>query len=184
MQATRIDIKKGLDIPLAGAPEQVIHDAPPVSSVGVLGTAYIGLKPSMMVEVGDRVKLGQPLMEAKNNPGVLFTAPAAGRVTAINRGARRSLQSIAIEIDGDEEIQFESYPREKLGELSDQQVRDNLARSGLWTALRSRPYSKIPMLDSTPAAIFITAIDTRPHAPDPAVALTGHEQDFIDGLTV
>jgi len=56
-----------------------------------------------MIEVGDRVRLGQPILTDKGNPGVMFTAPGCGEVVAIHRGERRSLQSVVIRIDGDEE---------------------------------------------------------------------------------
>ncbi|MEX0615482.1 MAG: NADH:ubiquinone reductase (Na(+)-transporting) subunit A, partial [Methylophaga sp.] len=77
-------IKKGLTLPLAGAPEQTIMDGNPVQSVAVLGNEYVGMRPTMLVDEGDRVKLGQPLFEDKKNPGVLFTSPGAGIVKSIN----------------------------------------------------------------------------------------------------
>ena len=89
----RVTIKKGLDIPLTGKPELTIDDGAPVSTVAALGTDVVGLRPKMSVKVGDRVRLGQTLYVDKRNPGVKFTAPGAGEVIEINRGARRSLQS-------------------------------------------------------------------------------------------
>lgn len=101
MDVTRISIKKGLNLPIEGRPQQEsIENAPAVTTVGVVGNDYVGLKPSMRVEEGDRVKLGTPLFEDKRNPGVIFTAPGAGTVVAINRGARRVLQSVVIKLDG------------------------------------------------------------------------------------
>ena len=184
MDVTRIKIRKGLDLPIQGVPEQSIDDAPAVTTVGVVGADYIDLKPTMYVEVGDRVKLGQPLFEDKRRPGVLHTAPAAGEVIAINRGARRVLQSVVIRIDGTDEITFPSWPASQLGSIAADQVREQLRVSGLWTALRTRPYSRVPKVDATPAAIFVPCIDTRPLAADPAVVLRGQEVDFRNGLTV
>ena len=86
-------IRRGLDIPIAGAPRLLIDTGKPVHSVAVIGFDYHGLKPTMAVQVGDRVKKGQPLFSDKKNPGVQVTAPAAGTVSAINRGERRALQS-------------------------------------------------------------------------------------------
>lgn len=184
MDVTRIKIKKGLDVPLAGAPQQVIEPAVPVSRVALIGADYIDMKPSMLVDQGDRVKLGQPLFEDKRNPGVLFTAPAAGTVTAINRGARRVLQSVVIEIDGDEAVDFGSHAVSALPQLAREIVRDQLVQSGLWTALRTRPYNKTPAIDAVPAAIFVSALDTNPLAADPAVVLAESAEDFNNGLTV
>ncbi len=177
-------IKLGLDLPIEGKPTQVVQQGKSVGDVAVIGFDYPGLKPTMLVQEGDRVKLGQPLFSDKNTPGVTFTAPAAGIVKAINRGDRRLFQSIVIGIDGDDAISFESYADDALGSLTDQQVRDNLLTSGLWTALRTRPYSKTPAPDSTPSSIFVTAIDTHPLAADPAIIITEQNKAFADGLTV
>lgn len=179
-----IKTKKGLDLPIAGAPEQVVHDGPAVKTVAVLGPDYIGMKPTMLVKEGDTVKKGQALFEDKKTPGVLFTAPAAGTVTAINRGAKRALQSVVIEVSGSDEETFQSWKREDLEILGAEQVRDQLVKSGLWTALRTRPYSKTPALDSKPHSIFVTAIDTNPLAADPAVVAAGKLEAFEDGLHV
>ncbi len=184
MNVTRIKISKGLDLPIQGVPEQSIDGAAAVTTVGVVGADYVDLKPTMHVSEGDRVKLGQPLFEDKRRPGVLHTAPAAGEVIAINRGARRVLQSVVIRIDGDEQITFKSWPAAQLASISAEEVREQLRLSGLWAALRTRPYSRVPEIGATPAAIFVPCIDTRPLAADPAKVLVGQESDFTNGLTV
>ncbi len=97
-----IRIKRGLDLPITGAPEQRIEAGRPVRSVAVIGFDYHGMKPTMAVQVGDRVKLGQVLFSHKKTPGVTFTAPGAGTVSAIHRGEQRLLQSVVIDLDGDE----------------------------------------------------------------------------------
>ena len=155
----RIDIRKGLDIPIKGRPEQTIEDGNTVKTVAVLGGEVHGLRPRMAVAEGAAVKLGQTLFTDKRNPDVPFTAPGAGEVIAINRGARRALQSVVIRLDGDAAESFASYPETQLATLDRDKVRDNLVASGLWTAFRTRPFSHIPAPDSSPASIFITAID-------------------------
>lgn len=179
-----ITIKKGLDVPISGAPQQIIEDGKSVKSVAVLGEEYVGMRPTMHVQVDDRVKKGQVLFEDKKNPGVKFTAPAAGVVKAINRGARRVLQSVVIDIDGDEQETFGRFEASQLLELTREQIEQNLVDSGLWTALRTRPYSRSPKLGSEPKAIFVNAMDTNPLAADPAVIVQEHSQDFIHGLKV
>ncbi len=179
-----ITIKKGLDLPIAGSPEQVIRSGNTVTEVALLGEEYVGMRPSMKVREGDVVKKGQVLFEDKKNPGVLFTAPASGTISAINRGAKRVLQSVVIQIAGDEQITFTKYSAGELNTLSAEQVRQNLQTSGLWTALRTRPFSKIPAVDAVPASIFVNAMDTNPLAANPEVVLKEHEQDFTNGLTV
>ena len=179
-----IKIKRGLDLPISGQPLQQIEPAQPCTRVALLGGDYHGLKPSMSVQVGERVKRGQVLFVDKSTPGVLFTAPAGGVVSAINRGAQRVLQSLVIELDAgvEEAVSFACYSREQLAELAPQAVRDNLLASGLWTALRTRPFSKVPAVDAVPSSIFVTAIDTQPLAADPQLIINQYADDFASGV--
>ncbi|MGP9800239.1 Na(+)-translocating NADH-quinone reductase subunit A [Rheinheimera sp. NSM] len=179
-----IKLKKGLDIPLAGSPKQEISAGNTINTVAVLGEEFIGMRPTMSVEVGDTVKKGQVLFEDKKTPGVKFTAPLAGTVKEINRGAKRVLQSVVIEAAGSDAVQFGKYSAEQLAGLSREQVTQNLVDSGLWVALRTRPYSQTPAIDSTPRAIFVNAMDTNPLAADPAVVIAADSDAFIQGLTV
>lgn len=179
-----IRIKRGLDLPITGAPEQRIEPARPVRSVAVIGFDYHGMKPTMAVQVGDRVKLGQVLFSDKKTPGVHFTAPGAGVVSAIHRGAQRVLQSVVIELDGDAALEFAAYDDAEIAALAPEKVRENLQRSGLWTALRTRPFSKVPAVDASPASIFVTAIDTHPLAADPQLVIAEHPDDFRRGVQV
>jgi len=180
-------IRRGLDLPLAGEPLQAVEDARPVGSVALVAADYHGLRPHFVVQAGDTVRRGQPLFDDKSS-GVVHTAPAAGRVAAINRGERRAFQSLVIELDAaeqagrGEQMAFASYTGRPIDHLSHDEVRALLVESGLWTALRTRPYSKVPPPDAVPHALFITAIDTHPHAPDVSVVLAGREKDFHAGL--
>lgn len=179
-----IKVRRGLDLPIAGAPEQVIHDGPKISQVAVLGSDYPGMKPTMAVREGDRVTRGQVLFSDKKNPGVVFTAPAPGKVVAVNRGDRRVFQSLVIDVSGAKAEKFQSYKAAQLETLDRAAVVDNLVNSGQWVALRTRPYSKVPAIDSTPASIFVTAMDTNPLAADPAVVIAQRSDDFANGLKV
>jgi Na+-transporting NADH:ubiquinone oxidoreductase subunit A len=179
-----ITIKKGLDLPITGEPEQVIHDGPPLKSVGLVGLDYLGLKPTIQVQEGDRVKLGQILFSDKKTPGVNFTAPASGTVGAINRGPRRILESVVVQLDGQEEETFQAYPQETLSQLPRDQVRENLLASGLWTSFRTRPYSKVPAPSSEPHSIFVTAMDSNPLAARAEVIINAYREDFLTGLTI
>jgi len=184
LSTMRFTIKKGLDLPITGEPKQAIDNGNAVRSVAVLGMDYVGMKPTMMVSEGDRVKLGQILFSDKKNAGVIFTAPGAGVVKAINRGEKRVLQSVVIDLDGSDEMTFAQYSEADLSALTFAQIQENLVASGLWTALRTRPYGKTPALDSKASSVFVTAIDTSPLAADPAVIIKERSQDFINGLIV
>lgn len=179
-----IKLKKGLDIPLAGSPKQEISAGNTINTVAVLGEEYIGMRPTMSVEVGDTVKKGQVLFEDKKTPGVKFTAPLAGTVKEINRGAKRVLQSVVIAAAGNDAVQFAKYSADQLAGVSREQIVQNLVDSGLWVALRTRPFSQTPAIDSTPRAIFVNAMDTNPLAADPAVVIAADSEAFTQGLTL
>ena len=192
----RFTLKKGLDIPLAGAPSAEVDDGKRVSRVAYTAFDDFGPKrlPTLAVQVGDRVRLGQPLTRRKAFPAVVGTAPASGVVEAINRGARRSLETIVIRLDAapdsadadgvpdrDQET-FNRYRTDELAGLSRAQVRENLLAAGLWLAFRTRPFSMIPPPDSVPDALFVTAMDTRPLAADPAPLIRAAGGDLAAGL--
>jgi len=179
-----IKIKKGLDLPISGAPEQTITDGKPVRHVALIGFDYNGMKPTMAVKEGDRVKRGTLLFTDKKVEGVRYTSPAAGVVKEINRGDRRIFQSVVIEIDGDDAETFARYTDADLAGLERQQVVDNLLESGLWTAFRTRPYSKVPAIDTTPNSIFVSVMDTNPLAADPVVIIGKNSKAFEKGLTL
>ena len=179
-----IKIKQGLDLPISGSPEQTITEGRAVRSVAVIGSDYVGMKPTMAISAGDRVKKGQLLFTDKKTPGVRYTAPASGTVAAVNRGEKRVLQSVVIDIDGNEEETFTAYKTEELAGLTAEQVQENLNESGLWTALRTRPFSKVPELGSRPNSVFVTAIDTHPLAANPEVVIAEHKEAFETGITV
>jgi Na+-transporting NADH:ubiquinone oxidoreductase subunit A len=179
-----IQITKGLDLPIAGAPEKKVEDGPPVSHVALVGDDYLDMKPTLLVAEGDQVLLGQPLFSDKKTPKIFYTSPASGKVVAINRGDRRVFLSLVIEISGTDEKTFPATAAERIDQLTIEEVERRLVNSGLWTSFRTRPYSKIPPPDARPAALFVTAIDTHPLAADPQVAISEKAVEFDAGLHV
>ena len=177
-----IKIRKGLDLPIAGTPEQTVHEARSVRTVAVLGEDYPGMKPTMAVQEGDSVAVGQPLFTDKKTAGVVYTAPAAGRVLQINRGEKRVLRSVVIELDGDA---AESYPSINPGTVAGvdrEQVINTLRDSGLWTALRTRPFSRVPATDTKPHSIFVTAMDSNPLGVELSALINAESEAFATGL--
>ena len=177
-------IRKGLDLPISGAPSPEFDSGRPVSRVALVGDDYVGMKPKMHVQVGDAVKLGQVLFEDKKTPGVQFTSPGCGKVVAVNRGAKRKFESIVIELAGEEEETFPSFSASELERLDRSDVQAILIQSGTWTVLRTRPYSKVPAPDTTPHSIFVTAMDTNPLAINPVPIIRAQAEDFHHGLQV
>ncbi len=185
-------IKVGLDLPITGDPKQEIHPGRAVASVAVVAADYLGMRPAMAVKVGDVVKRGQLLFEDRKTAGVRFTSPGAGTVTAINRGDRRALQSVVVQLSDNEfagqpsedELQtFESFVDKDPAGLAREQIQALLAESGLWSVLRARPFSRTPSPTADAAhSIFVTASDTHPLAPSVDTVLDGREEDFRRGL--
>lgn len=171
-------------MPISGIPVQQILPCATPRHVAILGDDYVGMRPTMLVQEGDSVIKGQALFEDKKNPGVLFTAPASGTIAAIHRGERRVLQSVVIRLEGDRQREFARHDIADLPTLSRQAVQAQLLESGLWTALRTRPFSKTPVPDTVPAAIFVTAMDTNPLSADPQPIILAQRQAFDAGLTI
>jgi Na+-transporting NADH:ubiquinone oxidoreductase subunit A len=186
-------IEKGLDLPIPGKPLQVVRGMSPCTRVAVMADDFPGMKARMHVEEGESIKRGQVLFEDRKRPGVLHTAPGAGRVIGIHRGEKRALQSVVIDLsdgerrgepDPEELASFASYTGAPPESLSPDQIRALLVEAGLWTAIRERPFSKVPTPDATADALFITATDTNPHAPNPDVVLEDRMDDFLLGASL
>ncbi|MBL1213080.1 MAG: Na(+)-translocating NADH-quinone reductase subunit A [Ignavibacteriae bacterium] len=177
-------IKHGLDLPITGEPSQNSIDAKNVKHVAILGRDYVGMKPTMEVHVGDKVKLGQLLFTDKKMEGVKYTAPGAGKVIEINRGEKRIFLSLVIELEGNEEVTFKSYTEGELKTIDKDTVKSQLIDSGMWTSIKSRPFGKVAEPKSEPHSIFVTAMDTNPLAPSVEKILEGNENNFKNGLTL
>ena len=185
----RHQISRGLRLPITGEPDRLIEDARPARRVALLADDYVGLRPTMHVALGDTVSRGQLLFEDKTQPGVRYTAPSAGTVKAINRGARRALQSVVIEPSRaeregrePESARFAAWSGRHPSGMTEGEVRDLLLESGQWTALRARPYGRVADPATRPHSIFVTAIDTNPLGPDVTAILEGREGPFERGL--
>lgn len=179
-----IKLKKGLDIPIKGAPVQEVSDATTVKRVAILGNDYVGMKPTMLVQEGDTVKLGQPVFTDKKTPSVQYTSPGSGKVVEINRGAKRVFLSMVIELTGNDELEFASTSESELSNLKREDVTGRLVESGEWTSIRVRPFSKVADPETTPHAIFVTAMDTNPFAPSLEKIISLNVKHFNNGLTV
>lgn len=180
-------IKKGLNVPITGEPEQVLSQGNPSKKVALVGYDYAGMRPTLEVTVGDKVKCGQLLFTDKKMAGIKYTSPAAGKVVAINRGLKRVFESLVIEVDEkEEEITFDSFKDDQLGSLELETVKKNLLDSGMWTALRARPFGKVADPAIVPNSIFVTAMDTNPLAPSMEVIIgdDASKTAFKNGLTI
>ena len=177
-----MQIKKGLDIPLSGAPKPEITDLPESSTVAVY-QEYEGLKAKVRVKEGDTVKQGSVLFINKKQPDLCFCSPVAGTVKAIEYGPRRALYRVIIEGGSkNEEESFPSYTPDQLRGVSREDILKSLLASGLLGLIRQRPFSRIADPDVTPKSIFVNGMNTAPFSPDLHVAVQGREKEFQAGL--
>ncbi len=184
MKTETISIRRGLDIPILGSPRQIVMRHLACDRVALLGPDYPGLKPSLLVREGERVQRGQVLFVDRKNPLVRFTAPAAGTIVAIHRGEQRAFQSVVVEKSGGGQVRFAAHAAKSPDRYDAAAIRELLAESGLWTALRARPYGKIPSSDSKPRAILVNVMDTNPLAANPLTFVQEHAEAFRDGLLI
>jgi len=181
----KFKITKGLDLPISGDPKETLDLSKKSTKVALVGTDFVGMKPSMMVAEGDTVKLGQPVFSCKKNEGLVFTSPASGKVSRINRGEKRAFQSLEIEVSESEEaVKFENHITKSVLDYTKEEVEKLLLESGEWKYIRQRPYDKVATVGETPSAVFITAIDTNPPAPKPQFVIDQFKDEFKAGVDI
>jgi Na+-transporting NADH:ubiquinone oxidoreductase subunit A len=177
-----IKIRKGLDINLVGAAEQVIVDAPKSSQYAVMPTDFHGLAPKLTVKIGDSVKAGTSLFIDKANPNVNFVSPVSGVVADIVRGEKRKLLQIIIKAD--DQIQYESLNNSGVENFNDVQTKEFLMKNGLWSFIKMRPLDVMANPNDTPKHIFVSGYDSHPLATDLDFALRGKEKEFEAGIAL
>lgn len=177
-----IKIKKGLNISMLGTAEKIIKKAEQADYYAIKPTDFNGIRPKLLVKIGDKVKAGSSLFFDKFQPSVQFTAPVSGEITEIKRGERRVIQEIVIKAD--DAIDYEKFEVKDPSGLSRDQIVEILQKSGLWPALRQRPYSTIANANDNPKAIFISAFDSAPLAPDMDYIVKDCESCFQKGIDV
>ena len=179
--------RRGLSLPISGAPEQTLNDGPAPGATAIVAADYPGMKPAMHVSPGDAVRRGQLLFEDRKQPGVRFTSPAAGTVAAVNRGAKRALISVVVRVDaesraGGGRTDFASYTGRHPSALSREEVEALIVESGDWTALRARPFGRTAAPGSVPKSIFVTAMNSEPFAIETDLIVAGRTGDLDRGL--
>lgn len=175
-----IKLKKGLDIKLNGEAEKVVQPAGKISSCAVKPTDFRALTPKLTVKVGDEVKAGDVLFTDKARPEIKFTAPVSGTIEAINRGERRKLLEVVVKADT--ETKYRDFGKAEVSKLNRDEVINRLLDSGLWPVIKQRPYEVVADPMNTPKAIFVSAFDSAPLAPDYDVVLNGQEKDLQTGM--
>jgi Na+-transporting NADH:ubiquinone oxidoreductase subunit A len=177
-----IKIKKGLNISMLGNAEKIIKKADQAEFYAVKPTDFQGIRPKLVVKVGDKVKAGTPLFYDKFQPEVQFTSPVSGEVTEINRGERRVILEVVVRADAT--IEYEDFKIADPKNLSRDEIVEVMQKSGLWPTIRQRPYSTIANAQDKPKAIFISAFDSAPLAPDMDYVARDCVECFQNGIDV
>ena len=158
-----VKLKRGLDIRMTGQAGRILAGEVDSGLYAVKPVDFPGLIPKLNVKPGDLVSAGSPLFHDKIRPEIIFSSPVSGKVLSVKRGDRRKLLEVVIEKNGNDYIDFGvSDP----SELSREKIKESLLISGLWPAVRQRPYHIIANPHNVPKAIFISGFDTAPLAPD------------------
>ena len=171
-----ITLRKGLDINLRGKAQESLADAPQASEYALSPLDFEGVTPKLLVKVGDEVKAGTPLFFNKYSERVLFTSPVSGTVAAVNRGEKRKVLSVTVTPDATQS--YEEFAKPDLQKASREEIVELLLRSGLWPMIVQRPYGIIADPNDTPKAVFISAFDSAPLAPDYNFVLRNEQKNL------
>ncbi len=175
-----IKIRKGANIKLKGVAEKLYTNPANISEIVLKPSDFPTLTPKLLVKVGDKVKAGTPLFFDKENDKILFTSPISGEVAEINRAEKRKIIDVKVKADG--QNLFETFKQADPSSLSKEEILDNLLKSGVWPLIRQRPFDVIANPNDKPKAIYVTALDTAPLAPDYGFIAHGKDEIFQLGL--
>ena len=168
-----------------GAAELRLTDARSITTYAIKPTDFVGLTPRLVVEEGDTVRLGDALFVDKRDERIRFTSPVDGHVKAIVRGEKRKLLEVVVEADGKSAgsvgSDYKSSPTQDLPRTAEE-IKAAMLQCGLWPMLRQRPFGTIAKPDDQPKAVFVSAFDSAPLAPDYDFVLQGKEEWFKKGL--
>jgi Na+-transporting NADH:ubiquinone oxidoreductase subunit A len=177
-------IQKGRDIQLKGAAKKEIITASLPKRIGIQPADFKGLRLRPVVQVGDPVKVGTPLLEDKDRRDIRIASSASGKIVAVNRGEKRALLSIVVETDGKQDKELFEKISGKDEKISREDVVRILLKGNLWPVIRQRPFSKVANPQEIPKSIFIHAMNTEPLAPDMDFILDGQQATFQAGLNI
>ena len=178
--ANLIKLRKGLDINLKGKAAAEVVAVKEPGFYALCPEDFTGVTPKVFVKEHEYVMAGGPLFIDKNHPEVQFVSPVSGVVTSVERGARRKVLSITVEAA--QEQDYEEFGKEDVSKMDAVSVKAALLKSGMFAFIKQRPYDIVADPTVAPRAIFVSAFDTNPLAPDFELALKGEEANFQTGL--
>ena len=178
--ASRIKIKKGLDIPLLGKVQETFLGEVKSDVLKICPEDFAGVTPKLSVRVGDEVKAGAALMYDRNHPSVKVASPISGVVTAIDRGEKRRILNITVERKGENE--FVDFGIKNALTMKPEEVKEYILDAGLWFLVKQRPYDVVANPEKEPRDIFVTGFSSAPLAPSYDFILKDQDKDVQAGL--
>lgn len=175
-----VKLRKGLDIRLLGVANKVKTDVPMPKVVSIKPTDFHGMVPKMLVKEGETVTAGQPIFQDKYQEVIKYVSPVGGTLKAIVRGAKRRI--LEVQIDVAESQNFDGGSAIDVAAMSGDQVKETMLSAGLWPFVKQRPIDIVADPTKMPKAIFVSAFDSSPLAPDFDFVLHGKEKEFQAGL--
>ena len=179
--ANVIKLRKGLNVNLKGRATETKLPIGQAEEFGLVPDDFVGVTPKVVVKEGDVVKAGDALFVNKNCPDVKFASPVSGKVTAVVRGERRKV--LCVKVKADKEQVFSDFGKHLISSLSADEVKKELLDAGLFGYINQLPYAVSTTPDTTPKAIFVSALRDMPLAGDFEFELKGNEKDFQTGLS-
>lgn len=177
-------IRNSFDIPLAGAPKPTLEDIACGNEVTVSVGDYTNYKFRNLVQEGDAVKVGTPLLSVKSDESITLSSPAAGKVKSILRGARRRLLGVVVEVENTNDAEdFGIWNDSKVSSASREEIIEQIKKGGLWSFITQRPFQVLADASSSPKAIFINGMETAPLAPSQEFLVSQNSEAFALGLS-
>lgn len=178
--SVQVKLRKGATIKLQGVASRVKIDAKPSEVYAIKPADFHGVIPKLILREGAKVKAGTPIFFDKENEKIKFSSPVSGEIVEIVRGARRVILEIKIKVDGSNT--FEDFGSTDIETVSEEELKEKLLNSGLWPFIKQRPFDCIADPKDRPKAVFVSAFDSNPLAPDYDFLLEGREEDFQKGI--
>jgi len=175
-----IKLRKGLDIRLVGVASKVKTEAATPKTISIKPLDFHGMTPRMLVKEGESVKVGSIIFQNKYSESIKFASPVNGKVEAIVRGEKRRILEVVISTDENQEASTTGAI--DINSLSGEDVKTKMLAAGLWPFVRQRPLDVIADPKNEPKAIFVSAFDSSPLAPDMDFVLHGKNAEFQAGL--
>ena len=169
---------------MSGIPNTDIASAAAPQNVSILPSSFRGVKPKLMVEEGDQVKIGSPLFFDKTKPEVRWASPASGNVTSIQFGARRVIEKIEITVENNDKVSIQTLSQGEFESASRKTILDKILKANLFPLIRQRPFNKVADPKDIPRDIFISGHNSSPLSVDLSRLIKDEKDIFQTGLNV